>query len=456
MKKIFVTLAMALFVISMSTSAWAACSTQVSPYTGNTNTSNSGCIVSGSGYTSADLSQVSDILSQFGCINGTADSAQCSGQANTTTLPGYTSQGNLYAYYCPNQQTTSTENTDCPSSQAVSAAAANPSDDRTGAAADSASAPSSATADSTQDTSTVSDASDTKTAETAVTPTETAETAAPSTCNDSGCSASDTCSQTNCAQTGTLCNTNNCATSTTCGTADTNTAASESDISAAAACDTADTSAAAALAPGNTFYDYLVSLLEKCGINADQISFLKTVCPGAVPSDTSSATPSDSGSANTSTDNGSASTPSDSGTTTTPADNTTTPAPNTDADSLSFEAQVVALVNEERAANGLAPLTLSEDLSNAARAKSQDMHDNNYFSHTSPTYGSPFDMLKSFGISYNAAGENIAMGYATPDAVMEGWMNSSGHRANILNSAYTQIGVGYVANGNYWTQEFIG
>lgn len=126
------------------------------------------------------------------------------------------------------------------------------------------------------------------------------------------------------------------------------------------------------------------------------------------------------------------------------------------ADNLSFEQRVVTLVNEQRAANGLKPLTLNADLSNVARVKSQDMHDNHYFSHTSPTYGSPFDMMKSFGISYRTAGENIAMGYATPEAVMEGWMNSSGHRANILNASFTQIGVGYVADGNYWTQEFIG
>ena len=83
------------------------------------------------------------------------------------------------------------------------------------------------------------------------------------------------------------------------------------------------------------------------------------------------------------------------------------------------------------------------------------MKDNNYFSHTSPTYGSPFQMMKSFGISYKTAGENIAKGYKTPGAVVNGWMNSSGHRANILNSSFTRIGVGYVSNGHYWTQMFI-
>jgi len=126
------------------------------------------------------------------------------------------------------------------------------------------------------------------------------------------------------------------------------------------------------------------------------------------------------------------------------------------ASNLTFEQRVAELVNEERAKYGLSPLTLSTELSNVARIKSLDMHDNNYFSHTSPTFGSTFDLLKEKGISYRAAGENIAMGYQTPEAVMDGWMNSSGHRANILSENFAQIGVGYVANGNYWTQVFIG
>ncbi|MGI5971073.1 MAG: SafA/ExsA family spore coat assembly protein [Oscillospiraceae bacterium] len=121
-----------------------------------------------------------------------------------------------------------------------------------------------------------------------------------------------------------------------------------------------------------------------------------------------------------------------------------------------YEAEVVRLVNAERAKYGLKPLTENWELSRVARYKSQDMHDRKYFSHTSPTYGSPFTMIKNFGISYRTAGENIAYGYATPQAVVNGWMNSSGHRANILNSSFTQIGVGYVSSGNYWTQMFIG
>ncbi len=129
--------------------------------------------------------------------------------------------------------------------------------------------------------------------------------------------------------------------------------------------------------------------------------------------------------------------------------------PTTDKAVTEYEKEVVRLVNAERAKSGLSPLTYDWELSRVARYKSQDMKDNNYFSHTSPTYGSPFQMMKSFGITYRTAGENIARGYKTPEAVVNGWMNSSGHRANILNSSFTRIGVGYVPNGHYWTQMFI-
>ena len=129
--------------------------------------------------------------------------------------------------------------------------------------------------------------------------------------------------------------------------------------------------------------------------------------------------------------------------------------PTTDATVLNYEKEVVRLVNEIRAENGLQALTYDWELSRVARYKSQDMKDNKYFSHTSPTYGSPFQMIKNFGITYRSAGENIAKGYATPQAVVNGWMNSSGHRANILNASFNRIGVGYVASGNYWTQMFI-
>lgn len=147
-------------------------------------------------------------------------------------------------------------------------------------------------------------------------------------------------------------------------------------------------------------------------------------------------------------------------TTTTQKPSTTCPGGVCDTDNndsvLDYEKEVARLVNEIRKENGLSELKLNTELCAVARAKSQDMKDNNYFSHTSPTYGSPFDMMKTFGISYRTAGENIAMGYRTPEAVVNGWMNSEGHRANILNSSYKEIGMGYVASGNYWTQMFIG
>lgn len=130
--------------------------------------------------------------------------------------------------------------------------------------------------------------------------------------------------------------------------------------------------------------------------------------------------------------------------------------PQNDSSVLSFENEVIRLVNEERAKNGLKALTANWELSRVARYKSQDMVDNRYFSHTSPTYGTPFQMIRAFGLTYRTAGENIAYGQRTPQAVVSAWMNSSGHRANILNASYTQIGVGYVANGHYWTQMFIG
>jgi len=129
--------------------------------------------------------------------------------------------------------------------------------------------------------------------------------------------------------------------------------------------------------------------------------------------------------------------------------------PTTDTAVVNYEKEVIRLVNQKRAEKGLSPLKEDWELSRVARFKSQDMKDKNYFSHTSPTYGSPFDMIKSFGISYKSAGENIAKGQSTPQAVVNAWMNSSGHRANILNSSYTHIGVGYVAQGKYWTQMFI-
>ncbi|ACA45808.1 serine protease [Clostridium botulinum] len=129
-----------------------------------------------------------------------------------------------------------------------------------------------------------------------------------------------------------------------------------------------------------------------------------------------------------------------------------------DSSVATLEKEVVTLVNAERAKAGLPALKANAELSNVARLKSQDMIDKKYFSHTSPTYGSPFDMMKKFGVKYSAAGENIASGYPTAKAVVDGWMNSPGHKANILSKSFTEIGVGLAKSSDgtyYWTQMFI-
>ncbi|KAB8139456.1 hypothetical protein F9U64_00020 [Gracilibacillus oryzae] len=124
-----------------------------------------------------------------------------------------------------------------------------------------------------------------------------------------------------------------------------------------------------------------------------------------------------------------------------------------------YEEEVVRLTNQERTSRGLAPLEIDAELAEVAELKSADMRDNNYFAHTSPTYGSPFQMMSEFDIDYSTAAENIASGQQTPEQVVNAWMNSDGHRANILREGITHIGVGYVEGGSYntyWTQMFIG
>ncbi|WP_367649686.1 CAP domain-containing protein [Paenibacillus sp. NEAU-GSW1] len=136
---------------------------------------------------------------------------------------------------------------------------------------------------------------------------------------------------------------------------------------------------------------------------------------------------------------------------------------------------VFSLTNKERVAAGLLPLQklfitadlpngemlTTDQLNDIATLKARDMRDNNYFSHTSPTYGSPGQMLTDFGVEWTAYGENIAAGQLTPEAVMESWMNSPGHRANILNPNFTHLGVGYVPGNDqndyktYWAQLFV-
>jgi uncharacterized YkwD family protein/spore coat assembly protein SafA len=129
--------------------------------------------------------------------------------------------------------------------------------------------------------------------------------------------------------------------------------------------------------------------------------------------------------------------------------------PNIDA-TKNVEQQVLSIVNQERSKAGIKPLQMDWELQRVARTKACDMATTGYFSHQSPDYGSPFEMMKQYGISYRTAGENIAKGQTTPSEVMQSWMNSSGHRQNILKSDFTHIGIGYCEQGNHWVQMFIG
>lgn len=124
----------------------------------------------------------------------------------------------------------------------------------------------------------------------------------------------------------------------------------------------------------------------------------------------------------------------------------------------SNEEEVLKLINEQRKKNGLSDLKVDNEVQRVARIKAQDMVDKNYFSHTSPTYGSPFDMLKSFKVTYKTAGENIA-GNSTNAGAVNAWMNSPGHKANILNSSFNYTGIGVVSSSTYgkvYVQMFIG
>lgn len=127
--------------------------------------------------------------------------------------------------------------------------------------------------------------------------------------------------------------------------------------------------------------------------------------------------------------------------------------------SSDYQKEVIRLVNIERNKVGARNLILDTELHDIATKKCQDMVNRGYFDHNSPTYGSPFDMLKKFGVTYKSAGENIAMGQKTPKEVVVAWMNSKGHRENILNPSFTNIGVGTAKDNDsslYWTQLFIG
>lgn len=119
--------------------------------------------------------------------------------------------------------------------------------------------------------------------------------------------------------------------------------------------------------------------------------------------------------------------------------------------------RVVALTNAQRRAHGCPALTVDRTLAAVAGAHSKDMAARGFFDHVNPDGESAFDRMRAAGYRYARAAENIAAGYATPEAVMRGWMNSPGHRANILNCSLTQVGVGYATGGSYgtyWTQDF--
>ena len=128
-----------------------------------------------------------------------------------------------------------------------------------------------------------------------------------------------------------------------------------------------------------------------------------------------------------------------------------------ETDNSSYEMRVLNLVNEQRRKNGVAALTYSYELEAVGKAHSEDMLKNHYFSHNSLDGKTPFDRMRAAGISFGYAAENIAAGQQGPDEVVNSWMNSEGHRKNILNPNYKKMGVGIAYGGSYgiyWTQEF--
>ncbi|MCM3717429.1 CAP domain-containing protein [Fictibacillus phosphorivorans] len=124
------------------------------------------------------------------------------------------------------------------------------------------------------------------------------------------------------------------------------------------------------------------------------------------------------------------------------------PKAETSAELTADEQQMLNLVNQEREKKGLPALKADPELTKVARVKAKDMIDNNYFDHNSPTYGSPFDMMKKFGVEYKTAGENLA-GNSSVDGAHTSLMNSQGHRENILKSDFTNVGIGVVDGGQY-------
>lgn len=185
--------------------------------------------------------------------------------------------------------------------------------------------------------------------------------------------------------------------------------------------------------------DWYVIQTDKDLIGAVSTKYIRKVTP--------SKTTSNNTSNNTATNKSNINTNTNTSTTT----NSTTSA-------TSEEQELLRLINEQRAAYGLPALKFDAELQRVAKIKAEDLVNNNYFSHNSPTYGSPFDMMKSFGITYKAAGENIA-GNSTLSGAVTAWMNSQGHRDNILSNAYNYTGIGVVNSpvyGKVMVQMFIG
>ena len=132
--------------------------------------------------------------------------------------------------------------------------------------------------------------------------------------------------------------------------------------------------------------------------------------------------------------------------------------PSTTSSLSADELETFNLINQQRANNGLSALKVDNELQRVARIKAQDMVNKNYFDHNSPTYGTPFNMMKKFGITYKTAGEDIA-GNSSNSAAVNAWMNSPGHRSNILNSSYNYTGLAVVSSPRYgkiYVQMFIG
>lgn len=266
-------------------------------------------------------------------------------------------------------------------------------------------------------------------------------------CSGAGCSQKTDCTLNSCTS-GSSCAKGNCTASANCGASS---AASKATGSTAGASTEVPKSSCPTGSRGGTV---IFSNGSGCQYSGSLASLLNSICGKS-----SRSKPASSSSKPAASQNPSTSKPSQGSSSSKPSQSPSS-APQTPSTGYSaFQNEVVRLVNAERAKNGLAALTVDSTITKTATLKSEDMAKNNYFSHTSPTYGSPFDLMKRYGVSYRAAGENIAMGQTTPAQVMDGWMNSEGHRANILNASFTKIGVGVAQNSSgryYWTQHFIG